>query len=273
MILNTTTYPGVLGGLLCHAQAAHARARRKLGWLATLTVAQAVGIFAKENAVVLPGLMLLWDLTWRERSTWRERAPAYAAAALPLTAFFILRSQLHMRMVIPFTDNPLVGAGFWTARKTAVKVIGTFIKLFLWPVRLSADYSYNCVPVFGWPPASWEDGKALVALAACLGIVLLAVRARRTRKPLFLVFFFITVAPTLNLIVFIGSIMAERWMYLPSIGLAGCLVAVAESIGLRLSLKWTAAIPVDYHGVEGGRGLRQSIPLCTAWRRIVTSVL
>jgi tetratricopeptide (TPR) repeat protein len=236
---------GVLGGLLCHTQASQARGRRKMGWLAALTAAQAVGIFAKENAVVLPGIMLLWDLTWRERSAWRARASAYAAAVLPLAGFFLLRRQLHAAMAISFTDNPLAGAGFWTARMTAIHVIGKSLGLFLWPARLSADYSYNSVPVFVWPPASWEDGKALLALAACLGIVLIAVRGWRTRKPLFLFvgFFFITISPTSNLIVLIGSVMAERFLYLPSIGLAGCLLVAALAIRRRLSIKWSAAIP------------------------------
>src|ERR1019366_3913704 len=103
--------------------------------------------------------------------------------------------------------------------------------LFLWPARLSADYSYNAVPLFGWQVSNWEDVKALIALAFCLGAgllaVLLAIRWRRTGKPLlfFLVFFFVALSPTSNLIVLIGSTMAKRFMYLPSVGLAGCVVA------------------------------------------------
>jgi protein O-mannosyl-transferase len=234
---------GVLAGLICHARAARARGRRKFAWLAALAAAQAIGIFAKENAVVLPGLMLLWDLTWREPAKWRDRLPAYAAAAAPLAIFFLLRSQVHAPMVVAFTDNPLVGAGFWSARMTAIKVIGKCIGLFLWPGTLSADYSYNCVPVFAWPPVSWEDAKAFLALAVCLGIGLLALSARRARKPLFLfaIFFFLTLSPTSNLIVFIGSMMAERFLYLPSIGLAGCLVAAAAAIEGRLRWKRASA--------------------------------
>jgi tetratricopeptide (TPR) repeat protein len=210
-----------------------------LAWLAGLAAAQAVGLFSKENAAVLPGIMLLYDLTWRERATWRRRAPAYAAAALPFAVFFYLRSGLHTHMVIEFIENPLVSAGFWTARLTAIKVVGMFLWLFLWPAHLSADYTYNAVPLFGWRLSNWEDAKAIVALAVCLGAgllgVLLAVRCRRTGKPLlfFLVFFFVALAPTSNLIVLIGSIMAERFLYLPSVGLAGCAVAAIYALGQR----------------------------------------
>ena len=148
-----------------------------------MVAAQAVGIFSKENAVVLPGIMLLHDLTWRRRTPWRGRALTYSVLMLPLAAFFCLRVAFPMHVLSRIGDNPLLNTGFWTARLTAIKVIGKYVWLFIWPARLSADYSYNAVPLFGWQPVEWEDAKTLIALALCLGAVLLAVRWYRTRKP------------------------------------------------------------------------------------------
>jgi len=243
---------GVLAGLLCHVKGASAAGRRRAAWLAGLAGAQAVGLFSKENAAVLPGIMLLYDLTWPERATWRRRAAAYAAAALPIVAYLFLRSGLHWHAVIEYTENPLVRAGFWTARLTAVKVIGKYLWLFVWPARLSADYTYHAVSLFGWRVWNWEDAKALVALAVCLGAallaVLLAVRWRRTGKPLlfFLVFFFVALSPTSNLIVLGGSTMAERFLYLPSVGLAGCVVAAICALGQRRFPNRPAAVRVAW---------------------------
>ncbi len=223
---------GVLAGLLCYVKASTAPPRSWLAWLAGLAGAQTVGIFSKESAVVLPGVIFLYSLVWNGRPGWRRRAAAYGAMALPLAAFFFMRAQLRQHMVIPFADNPLVNAGFWTARLTAVKVIGEFLWLFLWPARLSADYSFNAVPLFSWHATSAEDLKALLALAVCVLaaalIAVLAVRARRMEKPVlfFLAFFFLSLLPTSNLILLIGSIMAERFLYLPSVGLAGLAAAV-----------------------------------------------
>ena len=228
---------GVLAGLLCYVKSATAPGRRKLFWVAAMLVAQAVGIFSKENAAVLPGIMLLYDLTWRKRAAWRGRVAAYAALVPPWAAFFWLRAAFPMHILARFGDNPLMSAGFWTARVTAVKVIGKYLWLFVWPARLSADYSYNAVPVFGWQAADWEDAKALIALALCLGAAVLAIRWYRSRKPLFffIVFFFVALAPMSNLVVLIGSIMAERFVYLPSIGLAGCVVAAVCALGRKIS--------------------------------------
>jgi tetratricopeptide (TPR) repeat protein len=73
------------------------------------------------------------------------------------------------------------------------------------------------------------------------------VRWYRARKPLFffLAFFFVALIPTSNLVILIGSIMAERFVYLPSIGLAGCVVAAICALGplvsrQRLRTAWIA---------------------------------
>lgn len=213
---------GVLAGLVCHIQGASAAGRRKLAWLAGLFAAQTVGLFSKENATVLPAVMLLYDLTWLRRAGWRARAPGYAALILPFAGFFYLRSQLHAPIGIQLVDNPLIGAGFWTARFTAVKVIGSYLWLFLWPAHLSADYSYAAVKL-----ATGEDFKAWIALGVCLAAGVLSIRWYSKHKPLFFfaVFFFVALIPASNLLILIGSIMAERFVYLPSVGLAGCLAA------------------------------------------------
>jgi tetratricopeptide (TPR) repeat protein len=137
---------------------------------------------------------------------------------------------------LPFVDNPLIGWDFWTARMTAVKVIGKYFWLFLWPQDLSCDYSYNQIPKVTWHFGRWEDLKALIALISIIAVVLVAVRNYRRNKALsfFILLFFGTFLPTSNLVVIIGSIMAERFMYLPSIGFAGCAVISIYAVCQRI---------------------------------------
>lgn len=232
---------GVLAGLLCHVREISATSRKRVAWLAALAGAQTVGLFSKESAAILPALMLLYDFAWPRMRAWRDRVVSYAVLAIPFGAYFYLRSQVDTHLVLRFTDNALVGAGFWTARITALKVIGKFLWLFLWPARLSADYSFNAVPLFAWRPWSLEDFKALIAIAACAGLIALAIRFRGRRPLLFFVgFFFIAMAPTSNFFLLIGSMMAERFMYLPSLALCGCVVVALQEIGGRPWLKWAA---------------------------------
>jgi len=209
---------GVLAGLLCHAKSAAASGRRKLAWLAALMLAAAIGMFSKESGVVLLAAMAIYDFTIATGGA-RARLPGYAAVALPVAIFLYVRSRVFAGLAtvpVPFTDNPLVGAGFWTARLTAVKVIGKYLWLLVWPRDLSCDYSYNQIPVAG----------GFAALAVCAAAAAAAVLCYRRHKVVcfFVAFFFAALAPASNLVIFIGSIMAERFLYLPSVGFAGCLV-------------------------------------------------
>ena len=215
---------GVLAGLLCYVKSASATGRSKVGWITAMVAAQTFGIFSKESAAVLPAILLLYDLLWRQRDKWRERAPAYLALILPFALFFYTRSGLGAAMRIGFADNPLVGASFLAARLTAVEVIGKLSWLFAWPARLSADYSYNAVPIFG--TSGGENIQALLALAVSIGAIALAIASHDQRKPVsfFIGLFFLAILPSSNLFFLIGTIMADRFLYLPSIGLAGCLV-------------------------------------------------
>jgi tetratricopeptide (TPR) repeat protein len=73
--------------------------------------------------------------------------------------------------------------------------------------------------------------------------VALAVRSYQRNKPLcfFIAFFLVMVAPTSNLVVLIGSIMAERFLYLPSIGFAGCAVIALHWACRKLTAAWPQA--------------------------------
>ena len=232
---------GILLALLCHVRAMAVSGWRKAGWLAALALSQTMALFSKENAVVLPAVMLSYDLIWSERSVWRRRILSYAVLALPFIAFLWLRSQLHMHLEVPFLKNPLVGATFWQARMTAFQIIGKFLWLFIWPARLSADYSYNSVPLFQWSLAAWKDVQALIVLALCVSGIAIALRLRRENKALcfWVFFFFIALAPTSNLFVLIGSVMSERFLYLPAIGLTGCAVGFI----CALSQQYSQSVP------------------------------
>jgi hypothetical protein len=211
----------VLGGLLLYARDAH--------WLTLFAVAVA-GVFAKENAAVLIALMVLWDVTYRGFS--RHRWPSYAAVAASLALLWIIRHFVYRDapwIDWPVVDNPLLAAGFWSARLTAWKVVGMYLWLLAFPWRLAYDRSYSEIPPSGWGDASaW---LAVLTIAAALAIVI----ARRRRDPVLFFaagFFGLALLPTSNLILQIGNIMAERFLYLPAVGFAIAVTAIATRLPL-----------------------------------------
>ena len=79
--------------------------------------------------------------------------------------------------------------------------------------------------------------KAVLSLLVCLGAAAVAVVCWRRRKPVFfgIAFFFATLSPTSNLVIRIGSIMAERFLYLPSVGFAVLVVYGAQWLSRRMA--------------------------------------
>jgi tetratricopeptide (TPR) repeat protein len=234
---------GVLAGLLCCVRGATSDGPRKLAWLAAAALASAIGCFSKESGVVVLALVPLYDFTFGRGTPWKSRLPGYAALLAGAAAFFYCRAAMlatHPIATVPFGDNPLQGAGFWTARLTAVKVIGKLFALFLWPATLSCDYSYNQIPLFSWR-LNWEDTQALLTLLGCAAVAI-AIGWRQHRALVFLVgFWFVALAPTANIAILIGTIMAERLLYLPAIALSGCLVLGIGALARRFTLPPSAA--------------------------------
>jgi len=241
----------IVGGFLCYAKSTVVERWRKVPWLAALMVITVIGEFCKESAVAVLGLMGLYDLLYRlERkyphwlpnlmaNLWEFTIKGYVVLIPPFALLLIVRSRIFERLrppELPFVDNPMIGWDFWTARMTAIKVIGKYFWLFLWPRRLSCDYSYNEIPKVTWHFNNWEDLKAWIALLVVTVVIVVAVRNWKRNRALsfFILLFFGTFLPTSNLLRIIGSIMAERFMYLPSIGFAGCAVIAVYAICRRI---------------------------------------
>jgi len=231
---------GVLAALLCHIRAAEAApgTRGQWIWAGGVALATAIGIFSKESAAVVVGVALLYDLAFPSKVAWRSRWPGYAAMALAGLLYLAARPRMQPPQ-FPFTDNPILGAGFVAGKLTAMKVLGKYLGLLFWPAHLSPDYSYRAIPLFSGALNSWEDWKAVVGLAVCLAALAVGFYGWRRNRPLFffVLWFFLAIAPTSNLVVQFGTIMAERLLYLPAIGFAGCVVVALVAATARFEGK------------------------------------
>jgi hypothetical protein len=230
---------GVLGGLLCYIWSTRTAGRQRLAWLAGAALATALGMFSKESAIVVLAAVALWDLAFPETTTgrggrWAARLPGYLAIGLACAVYLAVRFSVLGKLppaFVPYADNPLNGADFWTARLTAVKVLGKYLWLLVWPAQLSCDYSYNQIPLFDWSLASVEGWKTVIALASCLALGAVGIACFRPNRIVFFCIglFFAALAPTSNLIILAGTVMAERFLYIPAIAFAAMLVLLARA--------------------------------------------
>ena len=221
-----------LGGLLMYVKSTMEGARR-VAWLAGLGVVTAAGVAAKESAVTIVAVIALYELAGLGRRRWGDLRWGWLATGIPIAGMLALRAAVlagSPAAQFPFTDNPIADAGFWTGRLTALKVMGQYLGQAVWPWRLAIDYSYAQIPL---GIGSAGDGLAVAAaLAAAAG---LAGLWRWNRRALFLAGFAVLVfLPMSNLLVPIGAIRADRFLYLPAVGVLGCVVLAAGGLGSRM---------------------------------------
>jgi thioredoxin-like negative regulator of GroEL len=114
-------------------------------------------------------------------------------------------------------DNPLSLLPAVERRLQALSFIPFYLRLLFWPARLAPDYSYDALPLAAtaMPPAAWL-GLAL-GLAVLGGTVVAFVRRERFLFAA-LVLGVVAYLPVSNLVITLGTNVAERFLYLPSVG-------------------------------------------------------
>ncbi|MBM4117531.1 tetratricopeptide repeat protein [bacterium] len=185
----------------------------------------ALGLLAKQMLVTLPLLWLLLDFwplgrlcnaaTRRQaaglarRQALLEKLPALAlsAGAIALT----LAAQTRRAALLP-VDDRLANAVVATAR---------YLGKLVWPHPLSALYPHPAM-AGGEPLAVWQIGGALVLIAALSAA---AFRFRRLGWPFVGWFWFLgALVPVIGIVQVGEQAMADRYAYLPFIGLYLALV-------------------------------------------------
>jgi tetratricopeptide (TPR) repeat protein len=233
--------------LLCWATAWYIRARRRDRFgprdaAGILLLYLAAALF-KENALILPGLLLAAELTViREPS--RNLRPFYLACglvfALVLAARFLV---LGGDTIGTFTAPSMIGAGPGGRALTMLGVVPHWARLLFWPAELQADYGpREIVAATGWGLPQWAGAAILVAA----GAIFWAARRRAPALAFGLGWTAVALIPVSNVLVPTGIALAERTLFLAS---AGATISAGAVLGLVLqsgqrgpapALRWAA---------------------------------
>ena len=237
-----------------------------------------MGVYSKESAVALGALILLHGILFPRLANDTDGEKIY----LGLRDFFYgVRSNRKMLIrlsavtlalliaaVVPklmlsgpgfnpesvSLDNPLLLVDFWTSRVNALAVLGQMCTAVFLPWGLSPDYSYNQIPLMTFTGDGIQNPGALpyigVVMFTFLAMLVSLMKGRR------LVAFsigsgFLCLLPTANLFVLIGTIRADRFLYLANLWFALALALILHEIYRRLVRRpprinpWTA-LPIVY---------------------------
>jgi protein O-mannosyl-transferase len=223
---------GALAAVLAHRRALRAVEPAGRRWMAMSWSASLLGMFSKESAVVTPVLCALVDHAFPvDPAPSAVRRRWLYGGQIVLLGFYLVARILVLGTPgvggpIPLLDNPAASAGAIDGRLTAAACLPRYAALLLFPLKLSADYSFNQIPVV----RSLADVRVLGGVLILVLVLLGGAWSLRKTPPVGFSLLWIAVAAstTTNLVIFIGTLMAERLMYLPSVGL--CLLAAALAL-------------------------------------------
>lgn len=196
--------------------------RRRAGTYAAILLLYVLALLTKMNTMVLPAIFLAYEAAYRFRIR-----KADVLASLPLFAIAAAIAWYNL------VGNPIHGASWhggsviatWL---TSAVVVFRYLGKVLAPTDLQAFYDVPLRDSVGDPAV----GSSIVGLAALVGVTAWLLRRRR-RVAFWILWFVITLAPMLNIVVPFRVLMQDRYMYLALLGplafAAEALTAVARS--------------------------------------------
>jgi protein O-mannosyl-transferase len=238
--------------LIAYARYAQARSITRYAWVG---ITLALGLMAKPMLVTWPFVMLLLDywplervanpLATKHRQGARRKGAATGITSLvweklPLfilvatSAVITFLAQSHEGAVRTLAHDPI-------ARRLSIALVAyaKYLLLSFWPNDLAVYYPFAGIP-------AWQIISAALLL---IGISMFCFLRRKSAPYLIVgwLWFLGTLVPVIGLVQVGGQIMADRYFYIPSIGLFIALV-----FGLAdIARDWRVA-PAISAGIAGG---------------------
>jgi len=223
--------------LALHAYDRYARTGRRYFYLA-VTIFFALGLMAKPQIVTLPFVLLLWDYWPLQRMGAGSATGGLPASVTPRSFSFLVREKLPL-FVLAAGDSVVTviaqRAGNTVRTLSEVSVSARLENVFVSYVRYlgKAFWPSPLVPMYPHPGNSLPAWQVVGAVALMLLLSALALRWRERRYLLVGWLWFLgTLVPMIGIVTVGDQAMADRYGYLPFIGL---FVAVVWALGAAAS--------------------------------------
>jgi tetratricopeptide (TPR) repeat protein len=179
-----------------------------------------LSLLSKEGAILFLPVIFILFVQFRQKSVKEIIRPAIILATVSIIWFswhsYVISHASSPKITYTYHDNSLVAAPDLVSRaSTAMLMQGKYLLKSVTGFPLSYDYSYNENPYTGL-----SDPLVLISILVCVGLFVLSI-LKFKKDPVLsfgILFYFITFALTSNVFVLIGATMADRFLFVPSIG-------------------------------------------------------
>ncbi|MCB9320911.1 MAG: hypothetical protein H6570_16630 [Lewinellaceae bacterium] len=218
----------------------------KGGWwrLGVMSIALLGGILAKENAFTFLGLIPMAWWVFREWRFDRKGWMLLGSMAVIGLVYFAMRYHAigYIQGVDPNTlsimNNPFRGMNLGERMGTIAYTMLDYVRLLIFPHPLTHDYYPYHIPITNF--GNWQPWLAMLIYLPAIYFAITGV-LRKNTGAYGIAFYLATLLVISNIIFPVGTFMNERFLYMPSFGIA-------------LTLGWlvTERIPVKYYRLAQG---------------------
>ena len=199
-------------------------------------------LLSKENAIAFPLVIVLE--TWisegslkRTLVQWKRFAPVAVSA----TVYLALRRWALGSIVVPAAAQYFNGRWTFLERElTSGRAFLKYFQLLLSPVTVTGDYDFNSIPIAHM--LDWDAWTGLLLVALTIVFAFRMVK-KQPAVALGILFVYIALLPVSNWIIPTSLVMAERYLYLPSLGICLIGATIWEKIP-KLQIKRLLAVGV-----------------------------
>jgi protein O-mannosyl-transferase len=184
-------------------------------WLsyAFMLLTYGLALLSKEQALVLPALIIVYEHFYRAGSAtrqFREKLRRYLPLCLVAAGYIAFRLFV-LGGFAPAIWRP--GLPWKEVLLSAVALVGGYLAKVIWPVHLVAFYVFREIHTF-------RDPHVLAGLAGLIVCAGLFAYLWKNARPLSFALLWMgaTLAPVLNARWMPAQVFAERYLYLPSVG-------------------------------------------------------
>jgi protein O-mannosyl-transferase len=242
-----------------------------------LALCYAVALFSKEQGFLLPVFLLLAELLLTPARPFGERVrqlwSGFAALALIAAAAAAIRTAVLSGVVGPtMIAEALRGQTIGGRFLTMLQIVPQWTRLFVWPAHLRAEYSpreFVASTGFG---AAEATGLAILVVAA--SVIWLA-RRKAPAVSFGLAWCGVALFPVSNVVIPTGILLAERTLFLPSVGFVLAFGGSVAYIASRLPVITREARALGAAAVVAIAllGIARSVERQRVWENPVTLTL
>lgn len=201
-------------------------------------LAMTFALFSKENAIVFVAVVPLSLLISDNKISWKDYVATEIPILVAVAIFLVVRQSVLGAFMIEDTtnnilNNPFLNCSYSERLATVLLTWGIYLKLMIFPHPLTHDYYPHQIEI-----TDFSNPIVVILLISFIILLIWSVLNIKKNKVLAyaVLFFAITFSITSNLLFPVGTLMNERFLFVPLLGFVLALAYLFQKLEEKFHL-------------------------------------